>query len=173
MEELNRRKAVVYTHPFRNDCCRNLVPDVFEPLDRAGDGHHAHDREPAVQRLGGAIPRRQVDLLARRRHGAVPDAAVHLLFRRAQGPTATASERPRLLSGAVLLRHGQCHDHPSSLASLTKLVAPTQIVFGTDFPFLTAKATAAGLREVGLFSAAELQAIERGNAAGLMARYKI
>jgi len=22
MEELNRRKAVVYTHPYRNDCCR-------------------------------------------------------------------------------------------------------------------------------------------------------
>ena len=61
--------------------------------------------------------------------------------------------------------------HP--LASLTKLVKPTQIVFGTDFPFLTAKATAAGLREVGLFSATDLQAIERGNAAGLMPRYKI
>ena len=26
LEELNRRKAVAYTHPFRNDCCRNLVP---------------------------------------------------------------------------------------------------------------------------------------------------
>jgi len=60
--------------------------------------------------------------------------------------------------------------HP--LASLTKLVAPTQILFGTDFPFLTAKATAAGLREVGLFSTSELQAIERGNAAQLMPRYK-
>jgi 6-methylsalicylate decarboxylase len=34
--ELNRRKAVVYTHPFRNDCCRNLVPDVFEPLIELG-----------------------------------------------------------------------------------------------------------------------------------------
>src|SRR3981081_2465803 len=61
--------------------------------------------------------------------------------------------------------------HP--LASLTKLVKPTQIVFGTDFPFLTAKATAAGLREVGLFNATDLQAIERGNAAELMPRYKI
>ena len=36
MEELNRRKAVVYTHPYRNDCCRNLVPDVFEPLIELG-----------------------------------------------------------------------------------------------------------------------------------------
>jgi 6-methylsalicylate decarboxylase len=60
--------------------------------------------------------------------------------------------------------------HP--LASLTKLVQPSQIVFGTDFPFLTAKATAEGLRDVGLFSAADLQAIERGNAGALMPRYK-
>ena len=67
---------------------------------------------------------------------------------------------------------GQCHDHPP-VASLTKLVKPTQIVFGTDFPFLTAKATAAGLREVGLFGAMDLQAIERGNAVELMPRYKV
>ena len=60
--------------------------------------------------------------------------------------------------------------HP--LASLTKLVKPTQIVFGTDFPFLTARDTAAGLRAVGLFTPTELQEIERGNAAELMPRYK-
>src|SRR5581483_3006728 len=27
-EELNRRKAVVYTHPLTPDCCRNTVPGV-------------------------------------------------------------------------------------------------------------------------------------------------
>ena len=30
MDELTRRKAVVFTHPVRPDCCRNLVPDVAE-----------------------------------------------------------------------------------------------------------------------------------------------
>ncbi|MDB5648745.1 MAG: TIM-barrel fold metal-dependent hydrolase, partial [Hyphomicrobiales bacterium] len=30
MAELNRRKAVVFTHPVKADCCRNLVPDVTE-----------------------------------------------------------------------------------------------------------------------------------------------
>jgi predicted TIM-barrel fold metal-dependent hydrolase len=61
---------------------------------------------------------------------------------------------------------------PLARLALTKLVAPTQILFGTDFPFLTAKATAAGLRQVGLFNTAELQAIERRNAAQLMPKYK-
>ena len=36
LQELDRRKAVIYTHPFRNECCRNLVPDVFEPLIELG-----------------------------------------------------------------------------------------------------------------------------------------
>ena len=58
------------------------------------------------------------------------------------------------------------------LAALTKLVKPTQILFGTDYPFGPAKAVAAGLRAVGLFSAADLQAIERGNAARIMPRYR-
>ena len=85
--------------------------------------------------------------------------------------------QPRLPKGPVYYLERFYYDtanamtiHP--LAALTKLVKPSQIVFGTDFPFLTAKDTAAGLREVGLFSDADLAAIERGNAATLMPRYK-
>src|SRR3989442_4676511 len=31
-EELNRRKAVVYTHPTTANCCANLIPDVPESI---------------------------------------------------------------------------------------------------------------------------------------------
>ena len=58
------------------------------------------------------------------------------------------------------------------LASLMKLVSSSQVLFGTDFPFLTAQGTAAELRETNMFSIADLQAIERSNAAQLMPRYK-
>ena len=50
---------------------------------------------------------------------------------------------------------------------LTKLVETTQVVFGTDFPFRSAAVTAKGLADFG-FSAADLGAIDRGNAARLM-----
>jgi len=53
MEELNRRKAVVYTHPFRNACCRNLVPDVFEPTIELGT-----DTSRTIASLISAAPRR-------------------------------------------------------------------------------------------------------------------
>jgi len=58
------------------------------------------------------------------------------------------------------------------LVSLTRLVPPTQILFGTDFPFLTAVGTAADLRQTGLFDAGALRAIERDNAVRLMPRYR-
>ena len=85
-----------------------------------------------------------MDLLACRRHRAVPDAAA-----------ARKDLQPRLPKGPTYYLERFYYDtanamtiHP--LAALTKLVKPSQIVFGTDFPFLTAKDTAAGLREVGL-----------------------
>jgi len=58
------------------------------------------------------------------------------------------------------------------LASLMKLVTSSQVVFGTDFPFLTAGATAAELRETGMFNAADLEAIERGNAVRPTPKYR-
>ena len=53
------------------------------------------------------------------------------------------------------------------MAALTKLVAVSQILFGTDFPYRTAADHVAGLRECG-FNEAELQAIDRDNALTLL-----
>ena len=58
------------------------------------------------------------------------------------------------------------------MAALTKVVKPSQIVFGTDFPFASAATVAAGLRANGLFSADEIAAIERGNAVRIMPKYR-
>ena len=56
---------------------------------------------------------------------------------------------------------------PSSLAPLKNLVPMTQVVFGTDFPFIASAPTAKGLADFG-FSVAELSAIDRSNAAKLI-----
>ncbi|MEA2955174.1 MAG: 6-methylsalicylate decarboxylase [Alphaproteobacteria bacterium] len=171
MEELNRRKAVVYTHPFRNECCRNLVPDVFEPLIELGT-----DTTRTIASLlfsGSAARFPDIKWIFSHAGGTAP----FLMQRFTYYFAARKDLQQRLPEGPAYYLSRFYYDtanamtiHP--LASLTKVVAPTQIVFGTDFPFLTAKNTAAGLRDVGLFSATDLQAIERGNAAGLMPRYK-
>jgi 6-methylsalicylate decarboxylase len=171
MEELNRRKAVVYTHPFRNECCRNLVPDVFEPLVELGA-----DTTRTIASLlfsGSAARFPDIKWIFSHAGGTAP----FLMQRFTYYFAARKDLQQRLPEGPAYYLSRFYYDtanamtiHP--LASLTKVVAPMQIVFGTDFPFLTAKNTAAGLRAVGLFSATDLQAIERGNAAGLMPRYR-
>jgi predicted TIM-barrel fold metal-dependent hydrolase len=61
--------------------------------------------------------------------------------------------------------------HPYALSSLLKLVSTSQVVFGTDFPFASAAATAQGLKDFGL-SGNDLAAIDRGNAAALLPRLR-
>ena len=51
-----------------------------------------------------------------------------------------------------------------------RLVAVSQVLFGTDFPWRTAKETAHGLREFG-FSESDLRAIDCGNAEQLLPRW--
>jgi predicted TIM-barrel fold metal-dependent hydrolase len=59
--------------------------------------------------------------------------------------------------------------HPYALSSLLRLVSASQIVFGTDFPFVSAAATAKGLEDFGL-GEGDLTLIGRTNAAALLPR---
>jgi predicted TIM-barrel fold metal-dependent hydrolase len=61
--------------------------------------------------------------------------------------------------------------HPYALASLTKLIPVSQIVFGTDYPYRTAADHVKGLTDYG-FSASDLMAIDRGNAVRLLPQLK-
>jgi 6-methylsalicylate decarboxylase len=56
---------------------------------------------------------------------------------------------------------------PYSMASTRKVVPVSQLLFGTDFPYRTSLEHALGLLQCG-FNEMELQAIERGNAKGLL-----
>jgi predicted TIM-barrel fold metal-dependent hydrolase len=61
--------------------------------------------------------------------------------------------------------------NPPAIAALLKLVPTSQILFGSDYPFVRIAETADGMTQVGL-SAADLQAIGCDNAAGLLQRFK-
>src|SRR5215831_129263 len=171
MEELNRRKAVVYTHPFRNACCRNLVPDVFEPTIELGT-----DTTRTIASLvfsGTAARFPDVKWIFSHGGGTAPYLVQRFTFL----ANARKDLQARLPEGPVHYLQQFYYDTANAstiypLASLMKLVPSSQVVFGTDFPFLTAKSTAAELRETGLLSADDLRAIERGNAATLIPKYK-
>ena len=167
MEELNRRKAVVYVHPFRADCCRGLVPNVNEPTielpqDTArtmlsvvfsGNARRFRDIRFIFSHAGGTLPLliHRVEAWANIRKDLMPERfpdGVRAEFRRFYYDTASS-------------------DHAWTLMPLTRLVETTQVVFGTDFPFRSASITAKGIAEYG-FNTTDIAAIDRGNAVRLM-----
>lgn len=62
--------------------------------------------------------------------------------------------------------------NPSSMAALMNLVPTSQLLFGSDFPFVRASVTANGLDHFGL-SSTDLQAVNRENAMRLFPRLNL
>ena len=161
MAELNRRKAVVFTHPEAPLCCRGLIPGINEAVIE-----YATDTTRAIARLlftGTAV--------------RYPD--IRWIFSHGGGTTPFLSER---LVRAGRLKHLEAHvpngvmaelqrfyydvaqiAHPMALASLTRMVPLSQILWGTDFPFRFG---------CEFFSENDLCKIDRDNALALLPRWR-
>jgi len=171
LEELNRRKVVVYTHPATPDCCSKIMPwisinAIEGPVDttrtmislifHAGAARKFPDIKWIFSHSGGVTPflrsrfeRHLVD--DKKAKDMAPEGFVHELQRfyydTAQG------------------------NHPGALDALRRVIPVSHIVYGTDFPFRPGAEENEGLGSYG-FSASDLAAIERGNALGLLPKLK-
>ena len=164
--ELNRRKAVVYTHPTVANCCRNLLPDVNVAIIE-----FATDTTRAIADLvfSGTVARfPDIKFIFSHAGGTMP----FLTERFTRMPLLNPSLNARLPHGVLYELQRFHYDvaqaaHPMALASLTRLVATSQILFGTDFPYRTTLDHVKGLINFG-FGAADLRAIDRDNALKLL-----
>jgi 6-methylsalicylate decarboxylase len=169
-EELNRRKAVVYTHPIAPDCCRGIVPGLADSVIE-----FATDTTRAVARLlftGAAHRYKDISFIFSHAGGTVP----FLLERFERVPLADRAAAAAVPDGVATYLKAFHYDiaqaaHPLALAALTRLVAATQILFGTDYPFRTSADHAQMLEDFG-FSAGDLRAIDCANAQRLLPRWR-
>jgi predicted TIM-barrel fold metal-dependent hydrolase len=169
MDELNRRKCVVYTHPATADCCVNLVktqsPGLIEwgtdtsrtigDIVFSGNAQKFRDIKWIFSHAGGTMPfliERFIrhPILEQKYKAAVPDGTLAELTR-FYYDTAQASNK-------------------SAMSALAAIIPTSQILFGTDFPYRTAIDHVNGLRNSGVFTDAQIMDIERGNAAKLLPR---
>jgi len=170
VEELNRRKAIVYTHPTTASCCGNLIPDVPDAIIEWGT-----DTTRTIASLvfsGTAARCREVTFIFSHGGGTMPFLAERFQRLPLANP-AVAARVPGGVEGELRRFYYDTAQaaHPYALASLTRLIPVSQIVFGTDFPYRTAADHVKGLTDYG-FSQADLMAIDRGNALRLMPHLK-
>ena len=171
LDELNRRKAVIYTHPATADCCNNLLPGIPSTVIEFGT-----DTSRTITDIvfsGAANRCRDAQFIFSHAGGTLPFLTERLVRLPVQNPAM----QPRVPRGVLTELKRFFYDtawsaHPMALASLTKLVPATQILFGSDYPYRTGEDHVKGLMEYG-FNAADLRAIERENALRLIPRLRI
>jgi 6-methylsalicylate decarboxylase len=171
LEELNRRKAVIYTHPLAPQCCGALVPGVS-----VGTIEYAVDTTRTMASLlyGGAAARYpDIRWIFSHSGGVTP----FLLSRFIRQEADMKDSAQKLLPNGVLYELKKFYydiaqgNHPGALDALMRLAPVSQVLYGTDFPFRDGAEANAGLASYG-FSAAERRAIDRDNALRLMPQLK-
>ena len=169
MEELNRRKAIVYTHPTAANCCVNLVrtqqPVMIEfgtdttrtiaDIIFSGNAQKFRDIRWIFSHAGGTMP----FLIDRfiRNPLLVPEAKETV-------PDGTLAELKRFYYDTAQT------SNKAAMSALSAMIPVSQILFGTDYPYRTSIDHVKGLREAGVFTDAEIMEIERGNALKLLPR---
>jgi predicted TIM-barrel fold metal-dependent hydrolase len=167
LEELNRRKAVVYTHPLAAPCCAKLPTSVS-----ASSIEYAVDTTRTMASLmftGAAARYPDIRWIFSHSGGVTP-----FLLSRFQREEIALKDKSRLPKGLMHELRKFYYDtaqgnHPGALAALMKIAPVSQVLYGTDFPFRDGAEVNDGLARYG-FSAAELRAIDRDNALRLFPR---
>jgi 6-methylsalicylate decarboxylase len=165
-EEINRRKTVVFVHPNAPNCCTNVLPHV-----PASTMEFLFDTTRTIESLlmNGTFSRfPKLRFIFSHGGGTMPMLANRLVR---TFPKEFASQVP---NGVLYELKRQYYDtasasNPTSLSALLSVVPSSQVLFGSDFPFISAGEPASDLRHSGLPDAA-VEAIERNNAVQLFAR---
>jgi predicted TIM-barrel fold metal-dependent hydrolase len=166
--ELNRRKTVVFVHPTTPACCATLLPHI-----NASVGEYMFD-----------ITRTLMSLLFSGTFSKFAD--IRFIFTHAGGTMTPISGRinaygarhhelDAIMPNGVYYELKKLHydiansTNSSAMAALMNLVPATQILFGSDTPYVPIATTAGGLDHMTLDDDVRF-AIDRGNALRLFPR---
>ncbi len=170
-EELNRRKAVIYTHPLSPDCCRNIKSEVPPAVVE-----YATDTTRTIASLvfsGTAARYPDIRWIFSHSGGTMP----FLLSRFTRHEIDMKEKANERVPKGVMYELKRFHydtaqgNHAGALAALMKIVTPSQVLYGTDFPFRDGAEETGGLSAF-RFEAKDLRAIERDNALKLLPTLK-
>jgi predicted TIM-barrel fold metal-dependent hydrolase len=172
-EELNRRKAIVYTHPTAAPCCRDLIPGLGPTTIE----YHTDTTRAVMSWISSGAAKRFPDIQWIHSHGGgtLPILAGRLLGGDAQklrGEARPGSTLSYLRKYYYDTRH---IDNWASSAAVKRMFGASQLMFGyfdipRDEPFDGVKEFQK-LIDTGEFTDAELRGIARENALRLFPQF--
>jgi 6-methylsalicylate decarboxylase len=170
MAELDRRKAVVYTHPTTVTCCTNIMPVLNDSVIEYGTDTTRALTQMIVTGRAARFP--NLRLIWSHGGGQMPFLIVRM------------TRLVRSPDHARHMPHGFVHEArrfyydtaavyaAGPMLALRQVVPVEQILYGTDVPWGNPAEIADELAKCGVFTTAELAKIDRDNALRLFPRYK-
>jgi len=169
--ELNRRKAIVYTHAQVADCCQSLVTGIVDITVE----YNTDTARTIISLIesGRALEMPDIRYIFSHAGGTILALTGRFLGREATRANLAKQADPKSKLGQLRRFYYDTagSTNPIQMTALRQLIGLSQILFGTDFPFGRSAAIAAGLEESGVFNAAELKLIDRGNAVKLLNKF--
>ncbi len=169
-EELNRRKAIVYVHPTTSACCSAVQPGL--PPQAIEYPFETTRTITSLMVAGTIVANPDIRFIFSHGGGATPMLAGRMVETVGRHPNAAKTMPNGVLAELRKLYYDTASaDSPAALAALRIMAPASHILYGTDYPFVKIAAGIENLQQTEL-SAAEREAIDRGNAMALIPRLK-
>ena len=164
LEELNRRKVTVYTHPTDAACCIGIIPKLPPNTIEYG----TDTTRMIMSLIVNDVPNKFRDITWIFSHagGTMPFLVERIVGGRVSladtlkneaEPGSRLDQLRRFYSDTAQTAN------PVAMTALKQVVGMSQIVFGTDYPYSTMVDHIEGLAKCGSFDAQELERLYRGN----------
>jgi predicted TIM-barrel fold metal-dependent hydrolase len=169
-EELNRRKATVYTHPTTANCCVNLVQAIPPTVVEFGA-----DTTRTIASLlfsGTSQLYKDINWIFSHGGGALTAFAERFQIQMVTTPPYMDKFTREIVDGELKRFYYDTAQvsNAVTIGALAKLVPISQIVYGTDYPYRTAAEHVKGLAAA--FDGDDLKAIDRENVLRILPRPK-
>ena len=170
VEELNRRKVTVYTHPTDAACCIGIIPNLAPNTIEYG----TDTTRMIMSLIVNDIPNKFRDIRWIFSHaGGTMPFLVERIVSGNRGKLAEVLQAPAEADSRLDQLRRFYYDsaqtaNPVSMGALRQVVGMSQMVFGTDYPYSNMVDHVEGLAKCGVFDAPELEQLYRTNAERLM-----
>ena len=169
-DELNRRAAIVYVHPTVAACCGSVIPGL---MPQAIEYPFETTRTIASLLINGTLVKYPyIRWIFSHGGGATPMLAGRMVETLGHRPNPVEVMPNGVLAELRKLYYDTASaSSPTSIAALRMMAPVSQILFGSDYPFVN---TAIGYREMSHteLSGGERRAIDSGNALALFPRLR-
>jgi len=163
LAELDRRAAVVYTHPTASPSCRSVLPGIKDAIIEYG----ADTTRAIANLIISRIPDRFPNVAWIFSHGGGVLPMVHERLLRVVESEHGLSRRSTEAQLKQFFYDIAQVANPIAMSALSRMTQPSQLLWGTDFPYRSAEEYVHQLSDAG-FSSSDQRLIETKNALRLL-----